>query len=237
MNMTVIDPKDILVEIEDLIRTLPDLAYGWEEPEALDWIGRARAILTLPQLNVYAETVVAIQQATSGLTRDSWQGKKTIQILLNQVRHSIRMQTVGPLSVAISKGMVFDYFDGLRKIIEEARADILIVDPYMDAEIVSRYLPFVAKSVTIRLLASKHVATLGPAAKLFAEQNQSSVEIRKATSLHDRFIFIDKKRGFQSGASFHQGGVKSPTTLTEITDTLSVVRKTYEELWATGESA
>ncbi|UHS55871.1 hypothetical protein [Agrobacterium vaccinii] len=235
--MMTLEPRDILLEVEDLIRTMPEVQYGWSDPSAVDWIGRARAILTLPQLHIAVDASVAIQQAISGMSQSSWQGKQTVQILLSQVRHTIRMQTVGPLAIAVSKGMVFDYFDGLKKIIQEARGDILIVDPYMDAELVSRYLPFVERSVAIRLLASKNVATLRPAATLFAQQYQCNIEVRRAASLHDRFIFIDNKRGFQSGASFHQGGVKSPTTLTEITDTFNVVQKTYEDFWSAGEVA
>lgn len=234
-NEVKLDPKDIIAEVEDLIRTMPDLANGWDDAEAVDWLGRARAILTISQLGVTAEAMIAINQASSVDMRSSWTGKTTIRVLLNQVRHSLRMQTVGPLAVAITKGMVFDYFDGLKKIIEEARSDILVVDPYMDAEFVSRYLPFVSKSTAIRLLASKHVATLGPAAALYGQQSQLNVEVRKASSLHDRFIFIDGKRGFQSGASFHQGGVNAPTTLTEVTDTFAAVRAIYEDFWSNSQ--
>ncbi len=227
--MTTFDPRDIIAEVEDLIRTMPDLAYGWNEPASLDWLGRVKAILSLPQLGVFTEAHVAIMQASSD---DSWRGKTSIQVLLSQVRHALRMQTIGPLAVAVNKGMVFDYFDSLKKIIEEARTDILIVDPYMDAEFVPRYLPFVSKATAIRLLASKHVSRLAPAAALFAQQNQATIEVRRASSMHDRFVFVDGKRGFQSGSSFHQGGVNSPTTLTEITDTFSAVRTIYEDMWS-----
>lgn len=232
LNQVKHDPKDIVAEVEDLIRTQPDPSYDWYSDEAIDWLGRARALLTLSQLNITGEAMVAVNQATAPNARDSWIGKTAIRVLLSQVRHSLRMQTVGPLAVAVSKGMVFDYFDGLKKIIQEARSDLLVVDPYMDAEFVSRYLPFVEKSVCVRLLASKHVATLEPAAMLFSQQSSLSVEVRKARSLHDRFIFVDGKRGFQSGASFHQGGVTSPTTLTEVTDTLVAVRRIYEDFWS-----
>lgn len=230
--MLTVDPKDILIEVEDLIRTLPDLEYGWFGENALDWLGRARAILDLPQLGVSIESKIAIQNASSSMSNESWRGKTALRILLNQIRHSMRMQTVGPLSVAVDKGMIFDYFDALKKIIEEARTDVLIVDPYLDSDFVSRYFPYIAPSAQIRILTSKHINTLIPAVSLYCQQYNRPAEIRKATHIHDRFVFIDGIRGFQSGASFHQGGIKAPTTLTEISDTLTEVKAIYERDWA-----
>ena len=61
--------------------------------------------------------------------------------LLHQARHDLRMKTVGPLSVQIPDGKPFDYFDEIRKITQMASSDLLFVDPYLDAEFVSRYLP------------------------------------------------------------------------------------------------
>jgi hypothetical protein len=84
-------------------------------------------------------------------------------IMLHQARHDLRMKTTGPISTAIGAGMVFDYFDELRKIIEGARKEVFFVDPYLDAEFVSRYLANVAAGVPVRLLAREKLATLLPA--------------------------------------------------------------------------
>ena len=72
------------------------------------------------------------------------------------------METVGPTNVAVSSAMVFDYFDEIRKIIEMAKNDILFVDPYLDAEFVSYYLPHVTPGVSIRLLTREKLQTLSP---------------------------------------------------------------------------
>ncbi|MUZ71162.1 hypothetical protein GOZ90_00605 [Agrobacterium vitis] len=230
--MLTVEPKDILHEVEDLLRTIPDLEFGWYDENALDWLGRTRAILDLPQLNMSIESKLAIQKASSSMARESWQGKTSLRILLNQVRHTIRMQTVGPLSVAVDKGMIFDYFDALKKILQEARTDVFVVDPYLDSDFVARYFPFVAASAKIRLLVSKHINELLPTVSLYCQQHQKQADVRKANNLHDRYVFIDGRRGFQSGASFHQGGVKSPTTLTEINDTFIAVKDIYENEWS-----
>ena len=143
----------------------------------------------------------------------------------------VRMQTVGPSNVAVSGAMVFDYFDEIRKVIEMAKSDILFVDPYLDAEFVSRYLPQITEGVCIRLLAREKLQTLLPAAQMFVHQNQARLEIRSAPNFHDRYVFIDESNCYQSGASFKDGAKKAPTTITQITDAFAAVFQTYQEIW------
>ena len=159
-----------------------------------------------------------------------------LKTLLFQARHDLRMKTVGPISVAISGGRPFDYFDEIRKIMEMASKDLLFVDPYLEADFVSRYLPQVNEEVTVRLLASKKISSLVSAVEIFVEQSGLRVEVRSATSgLHDRYVFVDGARCYQSGASFKDGAKKSQTTLTEITDVFEPVFQTYQRMWGDAE--
>jgi hypothetical protein len=134
-------------------------------------------------------------------------------------------------TVAVPHGLVFDYFDELRKIIELAKQDVLFVDPYLDAEFVSRYLPHVAAGVMIRLLAREKLATLLPAVDLLSRQNGRTIQVRSAASFHDRYAIVDRISCYQSGASFKDGAKSAPTTLTQITDAFAGVATTYEDLW------
>ena len=59
----------------------------------------------------------------------------------------------------------------------------------MEAEFVSRYLPFVRDEVGVRLLVGEKIKkTLAPAVQMFTSQNQVSVEIRSGP-VHDRYVF------------------------------------------------
>jgi hypothetical protein len=49
--------------------------------------------------------------------------------------------------------------------------------------------------------------------------------------LHDRYVIIDGKNCYQSGASFKDGAKAAPTTLTQISDAFLAVSGTYENLW------
>jgi len=70
------------------------------------------------------------------------------------------METLGPVNVAVPHGSVFEYFDEIHKTIEVTKQDVLFVDPYWDAEFVSRYLGQVDGGVTMRLLAREKLTYL-----------------------------------------------------------------------------
>lgn len=159
-------------------------------------------------------------------------GVRRISTLLHEARHDLRMETVGPLSVPIAHGQVFDYFDEVRKVTEMAKQGLLFVDPYLDAEFVSRYLSHVSPGVTVRLLTRERLATLLPAVDLFASQSKLAIQVRSAPHFHDRYVFVDNNACYQSGASFKDGAKSAPTTLTQITDAFKAMAQTYEELWS-----
>ena len=164
--------------------------------------------------------------------RNHHNGVAQIQILLHQARNDLRLKTVGPVNIAVGQGLTFDYFDGVRKIIEPARSDLFFIDRYMEAEFVSRYLHHVASGVSIRLLARDKIPALRSAVEAFVQQTGATVNIRSADNFHDRYVIVDRLACYQSGASFKDGAKSAPTTLTQITDAFQGVLQTYETLWA-----
>jgi hypothetical protein len=168
--------------------------------------------------------------------KEASDGRDGLLSLVHEARGSLRLSTLGPISTAIGQGLVFDYFDEIRKLIETAVTEIFFVDPYLDAEFVSRYLPHVKSGVAVRLLARERLATLIPAVSAFTQQYPNIVEVRSASNFHDRYIMVDGSSCFQSGASFKDGGRNAPTTLTQITDAFAAIRETYESIWSTGAS-
>lgn len=232
--MQKLTPEQLLAEIEDLLRTMPPRpTIRHETSENCAWFGRAAAL-------VY-EWSSARAIAFDGYLRtihspkaiDAGHAISGILTMLQQARHDLRLRTIGPLAVAISQGAVFDYFDELRKVIEGSKVDLLFVDPYLDAEFVSRYLPHVPVAVQVRLLCRERLSSLMPSVALFRQQAGAPVEVRTSHSLHDRFLIVDKSLCYQSGASFKDGAKKSPTTLTQITDAFLAIQAIYEDLWST----
>ena len=232
--MASISDAQLLAEVEDVIRTMPDRAtIRHENQENLAWLGRASAIVARwdPVKAVTFDSYVSKVHAV--LAQEAAQGIRGLLTMLHSARHDLRLKAVGPLTVAIDQGGVFDYFDEVRKVIESAKTDLLFVDPYLDAEFVSRYLPHVSAGVTIRLPARERLASLLPAVALMRQQNGLVVEVRSAPAFHDRYVFVDRSGCYQSGASFKDGAKKAPTTLTQIVDAFSAVWGTYDQTWTT----
>lgn len=211
-----------------------------EDANNIEWEGRACAIVEAWG-NLSAGSMIAIldwRRAMDALhvpvRAHLADPALTIIKILFQVQNSLRMQTVGPISATVGLGQVHQYFDEVRKIIEQATSDVLFVDPYLNADFVTRYLPHIKQGVATRLLGQKNVAAVKSAADLFAKEYNLSIEVRAGQALHDRWLFIDGKRCFQSGASFKDGGVNASTTLIENVDSFAGLQSQFEELWAKG---
>ena len=225
--------EQLLGEIEDLLRSQPSVeAFNSGIPEGIEWIGRAAAVLSRWDATRTDSIDLAAEEATVGvgiLARA--RGRQKLVSLLQQARADLRM-SCGLLSVVVPAGAVFDYFDELRKVIEPARVDVFFVDPYLDAEVVSRYLPHVGSGVPIRLLGGqKCLPTLLPAVQAFAAQYKTGIQLRTASGFQDRYLFVDRATCYLSGASFKDGAKKAPAVLTQISDALQGVLDMYEGIW------
>jgi hypothetical protein len=227
-----VSKEQLLGETEDLLRNVPlRSSIVGNDQNALAWFGRFAAVMRAWNPARAAELLLAQQELGSMTETFSENGYRRMLFVLNEARHTLRLETVGPLSLPLAQGKVFDYFDEVRKIIESAKHDLFFVDPYLDSEFVSRYLSHVSKGVSTRLLARVKLATLLPAAGLFARQSGHPIEVRSAPNFHDRYVFVDRSACYQSGASFKDGAKSAPTTLTQITDAFAAMSQTYEDMW------
>jgi len=228
--------EQLLTEIEDILRTMPPRdVLGRDTPENLSWFGHAAA--AIERWNYLKASIFEHARGIFMLDSTSLYGKQSFQdmmVILHQAQNDLRMRTAGPMNVAMGQGRVFEYFDELRRIVELAAQDVFFVDPFLDAEFISRYLPFVRSGVTVRLLTGdRKLATLLPAVDLFMQQNRQVLNLRTvAAGLHDRYVFIDNASCYHSGASFKDGARNAPTILTQITDAFDAIWKTYEAMWA-----
>ena len=219
--------ETLLAQLDELVRQMPPREkMHLDDDETLDWRGRVRAVFG----HLGFVQSGPMSSALDRLRDPRMSDPAKVRELLHSARHDFRMKTLGPLSLPIDAGAVFHYFDGLTKIIEEAKTDILFVDPYLDKDFVSRYLSHVAPSATVRLLGTQKMPALVAAVELFGKQHGLNIEVRSSEDMHDRYVFIDGRSCYQSGASFKDGG-KKPTTLTQIVDPFAAVKQTYEDLW------
>ena len=229
-------PKDrLLAEFEELLRSLPIReALKQDNTESYVWLGRLTAAIEAWDVGKVIALSYAQRNLASPSVGLSTSAYRDICVLLNTARSSLALETLGPMTIPVSVGSVFDYFDEVRKLAQRATTELFYVDPYLDADFVSRYLPFTRPSVPVRLLTgTKRIHTLLPAIDTFVRQSDLVVTVRTSHTLHDRYIFLDRSECFQSGSSFKDGAAKAPTLITQIHDAFSAVWDSYEQLWST----
>ena len=230
----------LLPEVEEILRvapTLDEFSRDSGSDEHLAWLGRAAAAIERWNIVHMPKVSVAMMDHPSDYGGPCRKTLSTLKILLQQAKSDLSVK-LGRSSVVVAEGRVFEYFDELRKLIETARDEVFFVDPYLDADFVARYLPYVAEGVSIRLLSgSKKRATLLPAVESFAQQFGRPISVRVSDGLHDRYLFIDRTACHLSGASFKDGAKNSPAILAQIRDPFQAMWDTYEQQWERGAIA
>lgn len=229
-------PEMLLGEIEHLLahQPIPE-TISHDLPENFEWFGRVGAALASWRPGGVDKELAAMR-AEIALHHAMQATKERMMVLqtLYQARADLRMRTVGPVNVALGAGMPFQFFEAVKQLIAPARTELLFVDPYLNDEFVSRYLTFVRDGVKVRLLADKHVPELTAAVEaLVLQRPKLGVEIRRPAGrqLHDRFVFVDRKECYLSGASFKDGAKQTLTTITAITDVFPQVFQWFEDIW------
>lgn len=233
-NPVGLSAPQMLAEVHALLRSMPSatelMAAG---PAVLEWRGRANAVVSLLRVGA-ASWRNHMSNAVSDYPDIRTQAYNNLVMMLHELIYELRLKSGEHLSTAIDKGGHFEYFDTIRKVIELAKADILFVDPYLDADFVARYMPFVTGGTRVRLLtaAGKWMNALVPAARAYAAQEGLAIEVREDSNLHDRFVLIDGVACYQSGASFKDGPKNADSVVSQIVDLFPQVRDGYEARWA-----
>ena len=233
----------LYMQIGRLIEEMPDLtAMGPISPEAHLWLGRAHVLIGEAEgLPGDAE----FRDHRNTFERDRLAGAERITGLL--YRALARVETEVPASLAdrfIPAGNVFDAMASATRIFGLARAELLIVDPYLDEKILTEFALLAPAGVTLKLLcdaAGYKEAQLTLALRKWVQQygptRPVEVKVTSARALHDRLVAVDRKLVWTVGQSFNALAVRAPTSFVKSdpeTATLKICA--YEEIWNNANS-
>jgi hypothetical protein len=216
-----------------LIDRIPEIrSFVHRDDVANEWLAEASAIAKRRSASDYTRFQFALSNVRSthpGIARRQVADLKTLLI-----EFAVEDEAPGTDSsdIIVEAGKPFDYFAALSSVISLARSKVMFVDPYADTNFLSRYVRPMNSSVEVRILADRYFAELEPAVQLLSQQKGQKIELRKKQKMHDRFVIIDGNQCFTSGASFKDGGNKSPTHITEIRDFASTLIAQYENHWS-----
>lgn len=220
---------------EALVRAMPDRKQlHIDNQENTEWLAEAAALVSMAD-GGRAITFRGELDRLYGYAADPRSGVQRLILTILQIKSELRLKSSGPTTLAFEPGQQFDYFDEIRRILEGGTSDIFIVDPYLGAEFIGKYLPHIKPGVKIRLLTEAKITQVRTAVEAYIAQHGADVEIRKSQDMHDRYVFVDRRECYPSGATFKDGAVKSPTTLTQVTDAFAPVLNIYEDAWNRGK--
>jgi len=234
-------PEEAYFQLGNLVAELPDLATGPTTPEMKAWLRRAAAIV----------------QPIAGLA-DSIQFRMAVENLdgVLRARHARTIATVVQRALAkaelevppqsrgafITANNAFDTFAAVRKVLNSAEADVLLVDSRADAAALTDYAVLTPEHVAVRLLAGQgeQEATLRQAAQnwqqRFGDERPLSIRLAAADTLEDQLIVADNATAWILGASFSDLAKDKRTTLMRMPATAAPAKiEAYAALWETAE--
>lgn len=117
----------------------------------------------------------------------------------------------GPTAILAGGTFAAEMFlatETIRRILETAKTDVLIVDNYTDADTLA-LLYTVGQGVTARVLTANMRADYAAMGRRYrGERGNGALETRESNSIHDRYILIDDSVCYHIGASLKDLGKK-----------------------------
>ena len=121
----------------------------------------------------------------------------------SKVIHISRLEKIYPA------GDAWDIFKDIKNIIDSAKFEIFIIDPYTGKELFNEYLNEIKKNdIKIKILTSKHNSELDSIVKKF-QMKYKKFKIKYNKKIHDRLIFVDEKC-YILGQSLNAAAVDKP---------------------------
>ncbi|WP_294640154.1 hypothetical protein [uncultured Aureimonas sp.] len=235
-------PDELYQRLGQLAATVPSFEDRDLPPDEIKWVGTLAALLEVDGSRIESTDVkLAMRNGLTSSLRDVRVSAKTsiFQILflkLAQVELNVPAVSRGAY---IPAGSSHDAMAAIRKILEEAKDNVLVVDPYMDANALTEYAVQAPESVRIRFLTDHHHKKPGfsPAAKSWVQQYASArpIEAREAPgkSLHDRLMIVDDTTAYVLTQSLNAFAKRAPASILKADRELAALKvEAYGQIWS-----
>ena len=233
------DGEFLYRQLGQIVADMPDLATAMPlTTDELKWLARA---VTLAENVLELPDRLRLSSATNFLTGYSRPSSaQSIAILMHKAL--ARAEANAPISAKggfIPINEPFTALSEFGKIVGLAVTDVLIIDPYMDAKVVTDFATLVNEHVSIRLLFDSHSTkpeALLPAVRRWTAQHSVNrpLAVRQTSprELHDRFIFVDGKDVWSMTQSLKDFAKRSPASFIRIEgDMVETKIEFYESVW------
>jgi hypothetical protein len=243
--MTILIPRPpqdyglLYQQIGRLLESPPEfLSYDEvKSPTGQQWLGRAHALISEVSVGLDGQSFDV--SLTKSLHSAAWSNavRQVFGMLYRALAHCELKAPSAARGSFIPVGNSLDAFAALSKLLQSAKSDVLIVDPYLDETVLTEFGLAVPEGVTLRLLADEaaHKPTLAPAVTRWVSQyggsRPLSARLAVARSLHDRAIFIDRMHAWTVTQSLKDFAKRSPAEIVRADDTAALKIAAYEQIW------
>jgi len=148
--------------------------------------------------------------------------------VLNSCLAELKLDLPEPeIQSVFEPGQEYELYRAVKTILGFASHEILIIDPYISAELFDVYAEAIPRTVAFRLLSANLPAAVLSLAQKYA--TGGNLQVRSSNSIHDRVLFADN-RVWVCGQSLKDAAKKKPTYIVEHDEPL--MRRIYEDVWA-----
>ncbi len=237
------DAEAAFRQISALVATMPDLTERDGDvlesripSDTLKWLGRLFPVVERISGAMDAISLRIAADNLNGVLSDR-NAEKVCTIAYRALAIAEDRAPSAVQGSFIPVGHEFDAFSQIGKILETAKTDVLLVDPYMDSSIVTDFAVLAPEGVQIRMLTDEAGVkdSLVPAVGRWLAQNASRpLEARLATArtLHDRAILIDYADAWILTQSFKDFAKRSPGSIARMDEDAARLKiAAYEALF------
>jgi hypothetical protein len=231
------------VELGALVASMPNLRSvdpSSNIPEVtLVWLAELEAIISMMKGVGISE--MELKLATQRLidTKGGSNSATAIRLIALRCLAIARAQSpVSARSAFVPTGADFDAFSAMNGIFKSAASSILVVDPYLDATVLTKFAPLVNEGVSIALLTDQSGIRrdLLPAVEAWISQygNSRKLALRAAMprTLHDRAILIDRTEAWILTQSLKDFAARWPAIVQKTDADLALMKfDAYSDIW------
>jgi hypothetical protein len=235
-----LEPQILLAALKSHLAQKPDFdSYTVDSLAYREWLGKAAALVN--QWNTHH---AAAFRSKVGFLQFAGFKKSSLGDIFGTLFEAIsdlELKTPSNSDKIFGPGALYDFFTSFRELIMSARESLLIVDPYLNADVFDSYVVASAPTISIRLLAGtqqQYFSPLVAAVKAYNASYKTTIEVRRSSGLHDRVLVIDAGPVWVMGQSIKDAAKKSPTYLALLDPHVAhLKREHYEQIWAEASEA
>jgi hypothetical protein len=168
-------PEAFYLQLGSLVAEMPDLANGEIMSETNRWLGRAIALIE--QNDPFDVNLIALRSSSQFLRTNRTHNAQVIAAIVHEAL--AKAELAAPAAVQgtfIAGGHPFVAYAAVSKVLDTAKTDLSMIDPYADEKLLRKYALSAPVAVSVRILTDAEYSykSLRPAAENWVSESVST---------------------------------------------------------------